>query len=346
MPLTNKMAHLFHWPSFLEYQQNLLKVIALPIGARGQLNYRDIWVNKTFTDEIENINKSGGIDAIFWVLSNTQSRNNDNKVVNTFDFACPIRLVHILNVDVQREVGRKYINFIAKEFLSNFRKIDKQNDLKDYVKVEFGSPEIPYPGVEKGFVYIGPRINGMKTTQTPSLEELYGALENIPCSLEYTEGITIKDYPLVMIKTIEKSKVNKSGLYKLSSNKEYKIALSYYQGAPYRNRRIYINQNRFVGQSATHEITIGEVGKSKDKIDLEVKSRNLSFPIPLNVVVEIPWHKRKFTPLLALVAISAILLYLFVSLFPESSIEIRIALGVPLIVILLNKFFEVWTKKG
>lgn len=342
MSLTNKMAHLFHWPSYREYQQKLLQVIALPIGARGELPYRDKWLNKTFTDEIENINKSGGFDAIFWVLSNTETEK-DSKVITTFDFACPIRLVHILNVDAMGDY--KYISFIAQEFLSDFQKIDKRHDLKDYLKVEFGSPRIPYPGKEKGYAYIGPKIDDIQTTKNLSLESLYGILENIPCTRGFTEGITIKDYPLVEIKTIEKCKVNESGLYKLSLNQEYNIVLSCYQGERNRDRIIYINGNRRVGKSITDKITIVEVRKGQDKIDIEVKCNNLSFGIPLNVVVEIPWHKRRFTPFFALVAISAILVYLFTKLFPESGNEVIVALGFPLIVILLYKLWEVLTKK-
>lgn len=342
MPLTNKMAHLFHWPSYREYQQKLLQVIALPIGARGELSYRDKWLNKTFADEIENINKSGGFDAIFWVLSNTETEK-DSKVITTFDFICPIRLVHILNVDAMGD--SKYINFIAQEFLSDFQKIDKRHDLKVYMKVEFGSPRIPYPGKEKGFAYIGPKIDDLQTTKNLHLESLYGILENIPCARGFTDGITIKDYPLVEIKTIEKCKVNESGLYKLSLNQEYNIILSCYQGERNRDRIIYINGKRLVGKSIIDKITILETRKSQDKINIEVKFNKLDFLIPLNVAVEIPWYKRAFTALSILFAISALSYFLFVKFLPSSPIEIRLAVLVPLIVLFVNKIFEVITKK-
>ena len=342
MSIANKMAHLFHWPSSLEYQQNLLQLIALPIGARGQLRYRKKWVNKSFTDEIDNINKSGGFTAIFWVLSCAQAKK-DEKVVTTFEFACPLRLVNILNVEEKNDY--EYINLIAKEFLRGFQKISKRNDLKGYVRIEFGSPGIPYPGVEEGYVYTGPKISNIEATETPSLEALYTALENVRCSIEYRGGITIKDYPLVIIRTVEKSKVNDSGLYELSLNQEYEVALSYYQGEQHRDRSVYINGNRFVGKSITDRIPIEVLRKSKDRIGIEVKWNNVSFIIPLNVIVKIPWHKWKWFPLFPLVVISAILAYLFTQLFPESGTEIRVALVFPLIVILLDKIWEVLTKK-
>lgn len=342
MSIESKLAHLFHWPLRPEHQQSLLRVIALPIGARGKLRYRDEWVNKTFADEINNINESGGLNAIFWALSNIQTLKN-GKVVTTFDFACPVRLVNILNVEEKN--GCKYINFIAKEFLFNFQKINRQIDLKNYVKIEFGNPGMPYPGAKKSLVYIGPKINDIKTTQTPSLEHLYAALEDIPCARTYKEEITIKKYPLVIIKAIEKSEVNESGLYKLSLNQEYKLDFSYYQGESYRDRTVYINDDEFLGKSVTDKITILETMKSQDKINIEVKFNNLNFLIPLDVVVEIPWYKRAFTALSILFAISVLSYFLFVKFLPSSPIEIRVALVLSLIVIFLHKLWEVLTKK-
>jgi len=334
-----KVVHLFHWPSFREYQENLIQVIALPIGTRGQLYIRKKWVNNTFINEVENINKCDGFRAIFWVLSCTQAKEND-KVVTAFDFACPVRLLKILKVEVKNDYY--FIDFIAQEFISEFKKIDKKNDIKNYMKIEFDGPEIPYPGVEKGYVYTGPKID-IETSQTLSLESLYKVLENIPCSSEYKEGITIKDYPLVRIGAIKKSKVNKNGLYELSINQEYKITFSYYQGEPYRNRAIYIHGNRFIGKSVTDAVSIEGVRKSKDKINIEVKCDNLSFVIPLNVAVKIPWYKWRFTPFLFVLGLSAISVCIFMNLYPGSNIEVKVAMFFPLLIILLDTLREVLT---
>ena len=342
MSIANKMAYLFHWPSNPEYQQTLLRLIALPVHARGQLYYRKKWVNKTFTDEIENINKSGGFAAVFWVLSCEQTEKADN-VVTTFESAFPLRLLNILNVEEKDD--HVYINLIAKEFLSSFHKISKLDDLKEYMKIEWGSPGIPYPGVEEGFVYTGPKISNMETTKPLSLELLYTALEDIRCSTKYREGITIKDYPLVTIRTVEKSKVNDSGLYELSFNQEYKVALSYYQGEEYRNRNVYINGNKFVGKSLSDAVSVETPRKSKSRIDIEVKSDNLSFVVPLDVAVKVPWYRWRWFLLFLLSIISVVLIWLFTKLFPESGTEIRVALIFPLIVILLDKIWEVLTKK-
>lgn len=337
-----KIAHLFHWPSFREYQEGLLQVIALPTGARGKLKYNEKWVNKSFIDEVENINRSAGYEAIFWVLSCKETQKD--KVIATFDFACPVRLVKILKAEKKGEYY--YIDFVAQEFISEFSKIDDKFALKTFMNIKFNDAQIPYPGVEKGFAYIGPEIKAIKTTKELSLEALYKVLENIPCSLKYKEGITIKEYPLVKIETIEKSKINKNGLYELSINREYRITLSYYQEEAYRDRSIYINENEFIGKSDTKNVTIEETKKSKDKINnIKVNCNNLKFTIPLNVVVKIPWYKWRVTPLLFVLGLSAISVYLFMKLYPKSNIEVKVAVGIPLLVIFLDRLWEVLTKK-
>jgi len=335
-----KVAHLFHWPSFRQYQQSLLQVITLPIGAKGHLSYNERWVNSTFIDEIANINECGGFDTIFWVLSCTQDKEND-RVVATFDFAYPIRLVKILKVE--RKNDYCHINFVAQEFISGVGKVDK-NALKDYTKIKFDSAEIPYPGVEKSYVHTGPKIK-IETSRTVSLETLYEVLENIRCSSEYREGITISKYPLVKIETIEKSKISESGLYELSTNKEYKIAFSYYQGDLNRDRDIFINGNRFTGKSGSGKIYIGQLREGTDEINIEVKFDDLTFMSQLNVVVKTPW-KWRCTQIALLIVVPAIILLSFVRYFPTTNIETGIALAVPLIVFFSSKIWEVLTKKG
>jgi len=332
-----KIAHLFHWPSFREYQESLLQVIALPIGARGKLKYNDKWVNKSFIDEIENINNEGEYEAIFWVLSCKETPKA------TFDLACPIRSIKILNVNKKGDYY--YIDFVAQEFISGFSKIDNKDELKKFIKIEFDDIQIPYPGVEKGFAYTGPEI-AIQTTDALSLKALYEVLENIPCSSKYKEGITMKEYPLIKIEKIVKSKINDNGLYELSINQEYVITLFYYQGESYRDRIIYINENEFIGQSDTINLTIEEKKKSIDKLNnIIVRCNNLRFIIPLNVFVKIPWHKWRFTPLLFLFGLSIISIYLFMKYCPDSEIEVKVAVFIPLSIMLLNKLFEVLSKK-
>jgi hypothetical protein len=342
MPLADKEVHLFHWPSAPEYQQSLLRVIALPVGAKGQLYYRKKWVNSTFVEEIGNINKGGGITALFWVLNCAQSKK-DGGVVTTFAFACPLRLVNILNVEDKNDYN--YINLVAKKFLSSFTKISTLQELEEYTKLEFGSPAIPYPGAENGYVYVGPKMNNLVTTDTPSLEALYAALKDISCPIKCQNGITIKDYPLVMIKTVEKSKVNDDGLYELSVNQQYEVTLSYYQGENYRNRNVYINENEFVGKSVSGAVPVEAPSKSKDRIDIKVESGNLKFVIPLNIAVKVPCYRRRWFPVFLLAIISVVLVALFTRLFPESGTQIIVALIFPLIVIFVDKILEALTKK-
>jgi hypothetical protein len=337
-----KIVHLFHWPSDLEYQESFLKMIALPTGASEKLKYDEKWVNKTFIDEIKNINESNSFEAIFWVLSCNPVEDKNNEVINRFDFACPVRLVKKLNI--KKIDNNYYINFIMKDFISEFSKIDKDN-LKKFMKIKLGSTQMPYPGMKEGFVYVGPKIDKIETTQTPSLEGLYEVIKNIPCSLKCKDKITIKEYPLVKIEEIKNSKLNENGLYELNINQEYKITLSYYQREDYRNRRIHINDNRFSGRSGTENIIIEEKKKNEDKISkIVVKFDNLEFTVPLHVIVKIPWHKCKFTPLLVLFVFSAISFYIFLKIFPESAKEVKTATVLPLIVLCLAKIWEVLYK--
>lgn len=338
--LNKKMAHLFHWPSFREYQESLPKLIALPTGAIGQFPYRDKWVHSTFTDQIRNINKCGEFAAMFWALSCKQVMKN-NKVVAEFDFACPVRLLKILKVETRDDCHD--IHFIAQQFISKVRKFN-ESALGDYTGIKFDSLKIPYPSVERSYAQVGRKID-VETAQTISLEKLYEVLRNIPCSSEYTERITINNYPLLKIGTIDNSKINQGGLYELSIDQEYEITFSYHQGDAHRNRNIYVNGNRFTGRSGTGKISTGEITKTNDKIDIEVKWDNLIYIIPLSTSVKIPWHKWRFTPLFFVAGISAIFIGLFLKLFPGSDISIKIALISPLMVVLLDKIFQVSTKK-
>jgi len=333
-----KIVHLFHWPSSLEYQESFLKMIALPIGASEKLKYDEKWANKTFIDEIENINESNDFEAIFWVLSCKQVEDKNNEIINQFDFACPVRLVKKLNV---KKIGNNYyINFIMKDFISEFSKIDKDN-LKKFMKIELGSARMPYPGMKEGFVYVGPKIEKIETTQAPSLEALYEVIKNIPCSLKCKDGITIKEYPLVKIEEIKNSKLNENGLYELNINQEYNITLSYYQGEDYHDRRIYINDNRFSGRSGTEDIIIVEKKKNEDKTSkIVVEFDKLEFTLPLHVNVKVPCLKKKFVPLLIMFFLCLIMFYLFNTYVLESEYKEQIILIMPLSIIILKTLLE------
>ncbi|MBC8273998.1 MAG: hypothetical protein H8E40_03385 [Chloroflexi bacterium] len=335
-------AHFFHWPSFREYQQNLLQVIALPIGARGNLYYRAKWVNKTFVDQIENIKTDNRIDAIFWVLSCKQTKK-DGKVLTSFDFTCPIRSLDILSVDKKNDYY--HISFVAKEFLPNFRRISVLTALKKFTKIDFGSSNVPNPGVEGGYVYVGPKISSLQTTQTPSLEKLYGILEDIPCSIQYEEGITIREYPIVTLSPIQGTKVHESGLYELLLDREYDLALSYYQGDQYRNRSVYVNRSRGIGKTAIVRSPIVALRKSMDTISVEVECDSLRFSILLGVNVKVPWYRWKWLALIFLAFISIVIFLLFICFFPDSDTKIQAAIVSPLVVLLLSKIWEVLTKK-
>jgi len=340
MNLKNKkIVHLFHWPSDLEYQESFLKMIALPTGASEKLKYDEKWGNKTFIDEIKNINESKNFEAIFWVLSCNPVEDKNKEVINQFVFACPVRLVKELNV--KKIDNNYYINFIMKDFISEFSKIDNEDNLKKFMKIELGSARMPYPGKEEGLVYVGPKIDKIETTQTPSLDRLYEVIKNIPCSLKCKDKITIKEYPLVKIEEIKNSKLNENGLYELNINQEYNITLSYYQREDYRNRRIYINDNRFSGRSGTENIIIEEKKKNEDKISkIVVKFDNLEFIVPLHVNVKIPPLKKKFVPLFIMFGLCLIMFYLFNKYALGNKYKEQISVGMPLLIIILKTLLE------
>lgn len=226
-----------------------------------------------------------------------------------------------------------------KEFLSKFEKIDKKDDLKKFMNIEFDDAKIPYPGKEKGFVHIGPEIK--KITQTPSLEALYEVLKNIPCSLKCKDGITIKEYPLVKIEEIKNCKINKNGLYELNINQEYKITLSYYQGEDHRDRTISINDDKFIGKSETKSIIIEETKQKEDKINkIVIKFNKLEFIVPLHVNVKIPYLKKKFVPLLIILVLCLVMFYLYNTYVLESEYKEQISIIMPFSIIILKTLLE------
>jgi hypothetical protein len=340
----NKIVHLFHCPSSLARQESLLKVIALPIGARGKLSYRKEWVNEAFIDEVKNININKKYKAIFWVLSCKQNKVENAKDINRFDFACPIRFVKDLDVDLKEGDDNYEINFIAQEFISKFKKMNKKNTLKK-MEIEFDDDKIPYPdpGSERGFVYVGPEIDKIETTQTPSLKELYKILENIPCLSNCKT--TMKEHPLIKIEAIENSKINENGLYELNISQEYQITLSYYQGENYCDRPIYINNKRFIGKSETGSISIEEKKKGDKINEIDIKFDNHILKIPLYVAGIIPWQDWKFTPLIFTLFLCFIMFRVFIKYFLGSNVQAQATLIIPLLILLADKFFESIKKK-
>lgn len=339
----NKIVHLFHCPSSLARQESLLKVIALPIGAKGKLSYRKEWVNETFIDEVKNININKKYKAIFWALSCKQKKVKNAKDINLFDFACPIRFVKDLYIDLKEGDDNYEINFIAQEFISKFKKMNKKNTLKEYMKIEFDDDKIPYPGGERGFVYVGSETDKIETTQTPSLEDLYKILEDIPCSS--SSITTMKELPLIKIAAIENSKINENGLYELNINQEYQMTLSYYQGESYRDRVIYINNKRFIGKNETGIINIEEKKKGDKINEIDIRFGNNILEIPLYVAGRVPWQDWKFTPFIFTLFLCYIMFRLFIKYFLGSDVQAQATLIIPLIILLINNFIESIKKK-
>ncbi len=341
MTVAVKMAHLFHWPSRPEYQENFAQMIALPVGAKGQLYIGKKWVNKTFDDEIQNINSGMTCSAVYWLLSCRQ-KIIKGKAITTFKFAYPLRLIDIVKVE-SREDDRVYIDFVAQAFLYADRMIKSLAELEDYTKIKFGVHKVPSPGMENGFAHIGLRNKDMVTNPTLSLAELYAVIEKIPGSIDYKQGPMMKDYPLIAIKSIEDATINKSGLFELLLDREYRIDLSYFQGEPLRYRTLHINGNRCVGKSGTGKIPLERVRKGQAQINVEIRGQDLSFQVPLGVKGKVLWYRRKWLAFITLLVISAVIFFVFIWMYPDSDTKTRLTLLLPLIILSLGKFWEIWS---
>jgi hypothetical protein len=337
----DKIAHFFHRPAFSEFQKTLIQLISLPIGAKGRFHYGKIWVNDSFIDEIPKIEASKEYRGLIWALSCFEHPEGE-RIRLEFSFASPIRFIN--NIHVDEDPNNYFISFIVQEYVSAFEKISKER-LADYSRVAFDNGRIPFPGSEKGFVHVGPRLE-INSKDTFSFEALYSVLKDIPShTTPFGKEPEIKSYPLVRLEDVKAQKTNEMGLYELDVDKRYLIPYTVWQDAKYRSRSIMINDNQYVGRPIRGEIQ-EKIQEGQDQIKFEMEFSNIKVLIPIYIQPKKPWYKMKFSAFIALCLLSVVAAFIaFPFLASRGLSESKTALSVALIVLLLGKLFETFQSK-
>lgn len=349
--IEEKMVHLFKWPSICQYQELLLRTIALPVGAIGKLFYSVKYVNGLLIREIDKINKQGDVSAVFWVLSLSQLMEGQKPVGVVFNFAYPLRQLIIKSMFINDENMLEII-FIAQEFIQNAKKYENINDLENYLDFKFGSNEIPNPGQRSGFAYIGPKTDVEKCSSSPSLENIYDIIKDIPSLQHPVQQNVIKDYPLLRVNRIHKSTLGKDGRFGVKIKSDYELEFSLFQPDEYRDkgREVGVNEKKFIRKSVTDCIIFDEIKKSKDALDVNVRCKDINYSVPIYVTKKVAWYNLKITPLIILLiligaAITLFFCYVDFSINPTDKNRIIFTFLTPLIVLFLSKFIEVIFKK-
>lgn len=337
--LNNRLTHLFHWPSFPEYQESLLQIIALPKGAKGQLDYDRKWVNDSFQHIISTINRGNRIDGILWTIGCSQP-SVEGRLITRFEFSCPIRKITIIYVD-ERD-NRLDIDYIVQEYVNELSRFTADR-LNEFTQINFDENETPLPGNEKGHVHVAPKID-INLSENLELSSIHSILEDIPCSKNYKEGINIWSFPLIKNLKIEKSKLTADGRYKLLKDKAYKISFQLYQSEDLRDRRVFINGIKFRGKDFPGNIIIEETRKSVDRIDIKIDCDKIDFEIPIEVNVKTPFLRKQFTTVSILFGISICAILGFFHFFPDSQFDVKAGLGVALLVVFFERLIEALSK--
>lgn len=354
MTTDNKIIHLFKWPSMPQYQKLLLQTLSIPIGARGILRYREKYVNNSFINEIESINKGNSLTAVFWTLSCKQVINEGSRKIE-FDFAYPVRYLDIRSVSEHE--GEYHLEYLAREFIEVDSNISNIDALRGLVNIDFGRLEYPYPGTEKGFVYVGPLVEFKKSLTIPKLVDMYNRLKGISALVEPKQKSELKEFPFFRINSIKDNKgngckVNNDGKYIIYDNNKYYLEFSTYQPEEYRNkdRDIYVHGKRLHGVQITDRVALRNIDESDDEIVIDVKTGDLDYIIPIKIRKKKTLAERKFTPLATLVILVAIAIFMFFKFVdfsqnPGEKNRIMFTFLTPLIILVLNKGIELLQKK-
>jgi len=306
-----KILHFFHWPVYGEYQERMLRIIALPEGAKGEITFDRKWINNDVIDLIaSNKEKNKDYYVIFWGLSCEQIKNSNK---TKFLFACPIRVLKINNLEESCKSDPTTNNiefkFIADHFFKQFRKC-KTDKLKELLDSGVGYQH-PLPcGNEEGLVHVTPRIIDVDDdnfSKTPSLEDLYQILTEIPCSTTHEDAIPISNYPLIFIEEIEEAKIDDLGFYTIEHKRHHNVKFHWHQGERYRNRKLFLRLKKELlklkGKEGSGEIPLIEKNKESKAIVLEVENSNFDYSIKICEEVHIP-HLKQNLPSLLLIIVS------------------------------------------
>ena len=289
--IDNKMAHLFKWPSFQEYQERFLQTFALPIGAKGRIKYNKRWINDSFSQIIKKINEKGSFPAIFWLVKGTKISGGQGK--SEFNYAIPIRSLTITHIDLDKANCDYYIEFIAGQFFPNFDDIYDSDRLKNFTGINFDTMNYPLPCNNKGYIHVGIPLKFDLKNDEPDLLKLYNQFKIIPLYDE--NAIPNEKYPIIWIKEIKECELRSDGIYNIELNKQYKIEFSYYQGLKH-DRKIRIFSKNFknttdyyFGTSNFLDILFLENIKESDKIYIECECDDLKFNLILFENVTMNW---------------------------------------------------------
>lgn len=350
--------HLFKRPSIIDYQLKFLHVLSLPYGVSGQIYYDVKWMDEDVLENKQQIidNK---IDAIFWVVDCTKPTADPPSPEFGFSWAHPIRILQIIGIDPVQD-DQVNIKFIAKDFIkiNSFITIKNIEILKDSLSINFNSSNKAPPCKPSGFAHIGPKftIDKEQLSQTPNLSEIYELTKNIPSLNGQEYDKTLKEYPFFWIEGIKEKDnesfltPNREGRYEFFTNKYYYLYLRFFQGDLYRTKPIIYGTEKSVGKSGKGALILKKFDESDNKIYFEVKRERLEFsdliefPLEIPIIVKKNWYERKFAKMGVLILISIILVGLFYFFInPEAAVLIGVITSV--LVILINKFYEISISK-
>jgi hypothetical protein len=321
----------------------LIQATSLPIHAKGIFHYGKVWLNESFIGEIPNIKARKEYPGLIWVLSCLERPERERNKLE-FSFAVPLRFINVIDVDVEEDEDNYSIIYVADKYVSNFEKIDRER-LSVYTKIAFNNNETPYPGLEKGFVHVGPSLE-IGTTETFSFEALYPLLSEIPSgTTSLGKEPEMKIYPLVRLYDVTKEKPNDTGLYELEIDKRYTIPYIVWQDAKYRSRGITINKKQLVGRPIKDTLS-EKIQEGQEQITFEMEFSDIKVYIPLFIQARKPWYKRKLVPLIALCSLSIVAFFGGYPLITSYGVsEPKTALFVALTVLVLEKLFETFKTK-
>jgi len=284
----NKALLLFKWPSQVTYQERLLEVISLPVGARGEIYYNKKWLSDEIS-ESDNLK----IKTVFLIAAVDHTRTN-NVSSYKFLYAIPFRLLEVRKIRVEYN-EHFYFEYIAGKYLENINNKYTKEELTQIFKIN------KFPGQEKGFAHI---VESQAISYQPddsiSIKEIFNVLSEVP--KHQSSQFLIKDYPLIRISSInskdETINPNSEGVFNLANNKIYEIKGEFYQNDNYNERDFYINNERLKGRSGTFKIEMGDkiIKSFKEKIfNLEVAFKDPlmnNYIIRLHVLLKQLWWQK------------------------------------------------------
>ena len=339
--ITEKIAHLFHWPLYADKQIEFLQLISLPIGSKGVLKYDSRWINTSFFSELENIKKQKNYSAIFWALS-----CNIESGIKTFHYAFPLRYLKIIDII---KIGNEYlIVFIADEFIFNPKRYDNTNDYENLKHLGFNSNQLNILGKDSGLVYTCPKINELPKSDLIEFDTVSILLKDINKGSE--NEIKISEYPIIIIEDIDGSNINEAGEYELKLNKEYTIILSIFQGEEMRSERINIDGSVRVGKIIQNMSLTKIVEHKRSTMAIRIKRNNLEYEIYLPIKTKAPLLKKKYAPLIVMASISTLAIFIiYFCILDSKNADIKLgflyAAVIPIITLLIGHLLELSKSK-